>query len=107
MNKVRILKVCKGSNDGINVLTYTPGNIEYISDSLLKAFLADGYVELFEKPKEEPKNPVEYETKVKEAQEKKIVKPKEEKQEETEQPNKKTKKLSLKDALSAKKSEDV
>ena len=48
MNKVKILKNCKGSNDGKSIERFSEGQEALISDSLLQCFIAMGVCELLD-----------------------------------------------------------
>lgn len=48
MTKVRLLKEYKVSPNGINIVKYNTGDIENVSDEILKNMIADGACEIIE-----------------------------------------------------------
>lgn len=46
MNKIKMLKIARGSEDGITVATYYEGKEYNVSDALLNSFIQEGVCEL-------------------------------------------------------------
>lgn len=48
MNKIKMLKIARGSEDGITVATYYEGKEYQVSDALLQSFISEGVCEIVE-----------------------------------------------------------